>query len=81
MGVGRVGRNDIDIVWADGGQSGTLLKDHGVYARLQDWGLVGSQRGGQEKVAMILTGGLALPAWLDGVARISRGTAGGESGL
>lgn len=41
---------------------------------------MGSQGGGQGKVAMILTGGLALPAWLDGVTLISRSTAGGESG-
>lgn len=59
------------------GQNAALPKDHG----LQVWGLVGSPGRCQGTVAAILTGGPALPAWLDGVALISRGTTGGENRL
>lgn len=63
------------------GQSRVAPKDHGVCAELQVWGLVGSPGRCQRMGAAILTGGPALPTWLDGVALISGGTAGGESRL
>lgn len=81
MGVGRVGRNDIDIVRADAGQSGAAPQGSWGLCWAQDWGLVGSRGRGHGKVAVILTGGPALPTRLDGVAFISRSTARGDSGL
>lgn len=57
---------------------GWLPKDHRAGAGLLDWGPAGSPGRCQGMTARILTAGPALPTRLDGVALISRGTAGGE---
>lgn len=59
------------MVWAD--RMGSLPRIMGF--------VLGSPERCQGTVATILTGGPALPTWLDGVAFISGGTAGGESKL